>query len=120
MVARTLAEDTVIHGTPLKAGARFAILHSSANRDERVFPDPDTFDLGRDTTKMISFGRGPHHCLGASLARLEMTIALQEAAALFSGYDIDEAAARRVHSPHQRGFASLPTTVTHRTRPVRK
>jgi cytochrome P450 len=118
MVARTLTEDTAIHGTPLKAGARIAILPASANRDERVFPDPDRYDLDRDTAKLISFGRGPHHCLGGALARLEMKIALEEAGAVFSGYEIDLPNARRVHSPHQRGFASLPCSVTHRARPA--
>jgi cytochrome P450 len=118
MTARALTEDTVIHGTPLKAGARFAILPASANRDERVFPDPDTFDLDRDASKTISFGRGPHHCLGAALARIEMKVALEEAGALFSGYEIDLPNARRVHSPNQRGFASLPCAVTHRPRPA--
>jgi cytochrome P450 len=114
LTVRSLTEDTVIHGTPLKAGARIAILLGSANRDERVFADPDRFDLDRDTSKTISFGRGPHHCLGAPLARVEMRIALEEAGAVFSGYEIDDANARRVHSPNQRGFACLPCMVTHR------
>ena len=118
MTARTLTEDAVIHGTRLRAGARIVILPASANRDERVFPDPDEFYLDRDNSKLISFGRGPHHCLGAALARLEMTIALEEIGALFSGYEIDMPNARRVHSPHQRGFASLPCSVTHRARPA--
>jgi len=114
MTVRALTQDTVIHGTPLPAGARIAILLGSANRDERVFPDPDRYDLDRDTSKMISYGRGPHHCLGAPLARIEMAIALEEAGAVFSDYEIDVANVRRVHSPNQRGFASLPCAVTHR------
>jgi cytochrome P450 len=118
VTARKLTEDTVIHGTQLKAGARMAVLLGSANRDEAVFPDGDTYDLDRDTSKLISFGRGPHHCLGAALARIEMKVALEEAGALFSGYEIDAANARRVHSTNQRGFASLPCTVTRRPRPV--
>lgn len=118
MTVRALTEDFEIHGTRLRAGARIAILPASANRDERVFPDPDTFDLDRDTTKLISFGRGPHHCLGAALARLEMKISLEEAGRVFSGYEIDLANARRVHSPNQRGFASLPCSVTHRAHPI--
>jgi YD repeat-containing protein len=114
MVARTLTEETVLHGTRLPAGARVAILPASANRDERVFPDPDSYDLDRDTSKLISFGHGPHHCLGAALARLQMTVALEEIGAFVSSYEIDVARARRVHSPHQRGFASLPCEVAHR------
>lgn len=118
MVARRLTEDTFIHGTPLPAGSRIAILPACANRDWRVFPDPDSYDLDRDTSKLISFGHGPHHCLGAALARLEMRIALEEIANLVSGYEIDMARAYRVHSPHQRGFASLPCEVTFRSTPL--
>ncbi len=114
MTARTLTRDTVIHDTHLPAGARIAILPASGNRDETVFPDPDRYDLDRDTSKMVSFGYGPHHCLGAALARLEMTIALEEIGSVVSSYEIDVANARRVHSPHQRGFAALPCEVTHR------
>lgn len=114
MVARTLTEDTVVHGTPLRAGSRIAVLPASANRDERVFHDPDVYDLDHDTAKLISFGRGPHHCIGAALARLEMAIALEEVGRLVGDYEIDAAGLRRVHSPHQRGFASMPCHVTHR------
>jgi cytochrome P450 len=117
MTARTLTENTVIHGSQLPAGARVAILPASGNRDERVFPNPDRYDLDRDTSKLISFGHGPHHCIGSALARLEMRIALEEIGALVSGYEIDMANARRVHSPHQRGFASLPCAVSHRPKP---
>ncbi len=118
MVARTMTADLELHGTRLKAGSRVAILPASANRDQRVFPAPDVYDLDRDTSKTVSFGRGPHHCLGAALARLVMKVALEEIGALVDGYEIDIAKARRVHSPHQRGFASLPCSVTHRPRPV--
>ena len=114
MTARMLTRDTVIHGTPLPAGARIAILPASANRDEQVFPDPDRYDLDRDTSRMLSFGYGPHHCLGSALAKLEMAIALEEIGALVSGYEIDIANSRRVHSPHQRGFAALTCEVTRR------
>jgi cytochrome P450 len=114
MVARVLTEETVLHGIRVPAGARIAILPASANRDHRVFPDPDRFDLDRDTGRLISFGHGPHHCLGAALARLEMRIMLEEIAAAVSAYDVDEAGALRSHSPHQRGFLCLPCTLTFR------
>jgi len=118
MTARTVTADTVIHGIDLPAGSRVAILPAAGNRDGRVFPEPDRYDLDRDTSKLISFGHGPHHCLGAALARLEMRIALEEIGALVSEYEIDIANSRRVHSPHQRGFGSLPCAVTHRPKPL--
>lgn len=111
LTSRTLTEDIVLHDTPLPAGARIAILPGSANRDQRVFPDPDKYDLDRDTSKLMSFGHGLHHCIGSALAGLVMTIALEEIGALVSSYEIDIANAVRVHSPHQRGFASLPCEV---------
>ncbi|MBB2914112.1 hypothetical protein FHS43_005424 [Streptosporangium becharense] len=117
MTARLVTAETTIHGTTLPVGARVALLPASANRDERAFPDPDRYDLDRDTRKMISYGLGPHHCLGSALANLEMEIALDEIGRLVEDYELDTAGARRVHSPHQRGFASLPCRVLRRSRP---
>ncbi|MCX5252600.1 cytochrome P450 [Streptomyces canus] len=117
MVARTVTEDTVLHDVLLPEGSRVAVLPASGNRDRRVFSDPDRFDLDRDTSQLISFGHGPHYCLGAALAKLEIKIALEEIGARISDYDIDMTYARRVHSPHQRGYAVLPTSVTLRDKP---
>jgi len=114
MTARTLVRETELHGTRLPEGARVALLPASANRDDRVFADPDRFDLDRDTRNMIPFGSGPHHCLGAVLARLEIRIALEEIGSHVSGYDVDMTSALRVHSPHQRGFSALPCSVVRR------
>ena len=119
MMARTLTDETVLHGRRLPRNARVALLPASANRDPRAFVEPDTFALDRDTSKMISFGHGPHFCLGAALAQLEITVALEEAGRLVSAYEIDMDNARWIHSPHQRGFASLPCAVTRRPRPSR-
>ena len=118
MVARALTRETEIHGTRVPEGARVALLPGSANRDAAVFPDPDRFDLDRDTSAMISFGHGPHFCLGAALAQLEITVSLEEAGKLISDYDLDLDSARAIHSPHQRGWAKLPTVVTRRARPT--
>jgi cytochrome P450 len=119
MTSRTLTQDVVIHDTQLRAGERVVLLHASGNRDHRVFDDPDRFDIDRDNRKMLSFGAGPHHCLGNALATLEIRVILEEIASEISEYDIDIAAARRVHSAHQRGFASLPCTVVRRRRQPR-
>jgi cytochrome P450 len=116
MTAREVTEDTVLHGTLVPAGARIAVLPASANRDPRAFADPDTFLLNRDTSKELSFGHGPHFCPGAALARLEIIIALEEIGALVSQYEADPGLVRWVHSPHQRGIAALPCSVTVRPR----
>ena len=114
MLLRVVTGDFELLGTTVHDGERVLLLVGSANRDAEVFPDPDRYDLDRDTTKLISFGGGRHFCLGASLARLEARIMLEELVGRVADYDIDTAGARRVHSINVRGFASLPTTVTPR------
>ena len=111
MLARTLTEDVSLYGEVVPAGDRVLLLAGSANRDDRVFPEPDRYDLERDTSALVSFGIGRHFCLGAPLARLEARIALGELVALVSDYDIDPDGIKRVHSINVRGLAALPTTV---------
>jgi cytochrome P450 len=111
MVARTAAADLEFDGQRISAGDRVLLLIGSANRDEGVFPDAGTYDVERETGSSIAFGAGPHFCLGASLARLEARVALEELVSRVATYDVDADSARRVHSLNVRGFASLPTTV---------
>ncbi len=115
VLARTATEDIEVAGGVIPDGGRVLLLVGSANRDAEVFPDGDRYDLDRDTTAMASFGVGRHFCLGASLARLEAQVCLDELIAAVADYDIDEAGARRVHSVNVRGFATLPTTLERRT-----
>jgi cytochrome P450 len=110
-LARTVTTDFTAHGQTVPAGHRMLLLIGAANRDPAVFPDPDTYDLGRDTSSSISFGAGRHYCLGANLARLEAGVALTEFARQVRRFDVDEPRAERVHSANVRGFARLPVTV---------
>lgn len=112
-IVRTATEDVALHGGLIPAGGRVLLLLGSANRDPRAFDDPDRFDLDRShDVQLASFGVGRHFCLGASLARLEARVTLEELVARVADYDIDEAGARRVHSANVRGFATLPTAVS--------
>ncbi|MDN3358601.1 cytochrome P450 [Actinomadura sp. DC4] len=111
-LARTVTRDTSLHGRTIRAGERVLLLVGSANRDPRTFPDPDVYDLDRDTTSLISFGAGRHYCLGANLARLEARLALTEFVTRVRSYDVDEDNAVRVHSVNVRGFAALPISVS--------
>ncbi|HKD67421.1 MAG TPA: cytochrome P450 [Candidatus Binataceae bacterium] len=77
-IMRTAKRDVVMHGQRIRAGERVVIWNASANRDERVFPDPDRFDVGRAPNEHLAFGYGEHYCLGANLARLEAKVIIEE------------------------------------------
>src|SRR5205823_1936953 len=112
------AKDTEFYGQNVPAGERNVLLVGSANHDSRAYPDPDVYDLDRDTTALISFGGGRHFCLGANLARLEARVALTEFVTKVGSYEVDQARAVRVHSVNVRGFAALPTAVSPRPSPA--
>ena len=70
---RTATRDVVLGGQPIAAGEKVVVFYASANRDETVFSDPDTFDIGRSPNEHVAFGGGGvHYCLGANLARVEI------------------------------------------------
>lgn len=111
LLARVTLTDVELHGGVIPTGDRVVFLVGSANRDPDVFDAPDRYDIGRDTSQVVSFGLGRHFCMGASLARLEARVALDEWVKRFGSYDVDADRVRRVHSANVRGFASLPTTL---------
>ena len=113
MLARVTLEDCEFYGQSIPKGDRVLLLAGSANRDGRAFADPDRYDLDRDreSVGVASFGVGRHFCLGASLARMEARIVLEELVKRVSDYEIDPAGTRRVHSVNVRGFETLPTIV---------
>jgi cytochrome P450 len=76
---RTATRDTEIGGQKIAAGEKLVLFYSSANRDERAFPEPFRFDIGRTPNEHVGFGGpGPHYCLGAHLARREITIMFRQ------------------------------------------
>lgn len=112
MVARSAAVDVPLEHGVIPAGSKVLLLIGSANRDDSIFVDGDSYDIERpDKNALASFGGGVHFCLGAHLARLEAVIALREFAARVREYSIGESGIERVHSTNVRGFAKLPVTV---------
>jgi cytochrome P450 len=75
-ITRLAVRDTVLSGVPIPAGSTVMLMLAAANRDETRWPDPDRFDILRESKVHISFGQGPHICLGMHLARAEMRVAL--------------------------------------------
>lgn len=108
---RVLTDDVTLHGQTIPKGARVLLLTGSANRDERAYPDPDRFDIERGEHVALGFGHGVHFCLGASLARLESRIAIEEFSRRFPAYKVDEAGVERVHMSNVHGFKRVPVTV---------
>jgi len=89
---RTATRDVEMHGKVIKAGQMVGLQYPAANRDPRHFKDPYKFDITRDfTTKHISFGYGSHFCLGASLARMELRVALEEFVSRIKNLRLDPA-----------------------------
>lgn len=109
-LSRTLRQDVTLYDTILAEGDSVLLLYGSANRDERVFPDPDRFDLDRAAGKQLAFGHGIHFCLGAALARLEARIAFAGLLRRVPDWQVDPSRTARLTSGPIRGYASLPVT----------
>jgi len=76
---RTVVRDTTLGGQKLREGDRMLLLYPSGNRDASEFRDPERFDITRDPNRHVAFGGfGTHHCLGATLARLELRVLFEE------------------------------------------
>ncbi|MGA4862611.1 cytochrome P450 [Streptomyces lavendulocolor] len=104
---RTAAEDHVLHGRRVRRGDKVVVFHASANHDERVFPDPHRLDLGRSPNPHVSFGDGPHVCLGAHFARLQLLVLHEEVLRALPPYET-AAPPRRLVSHFINGLKSLP------------
>jgi cholest-4-en-3-one 26-monooxygenase len=108
---RTAERDVELGGRPIRAGDKVVVWYVSANRDERVFPAPERFDVGRTPNDHLSFGFGPHFCLGAALARLEIQIFFEELLRRLP--DIAPAGpAVRMRGNHIAGIKHLPVRFT--------
>lgn len=77
-MSRTVTRDVEIHGETMREGDQLILMYPSANRDPAAFDDPDRFDVRRDPNPHLAFGFGPHFCMGASLARLELKVMFTE------------------------------------------
>jgi cytochrome P450 len=106
--ARYVAHDVEHQGQTIAEGSIMLLLNGSGNRDDRQFPDGDTFDIHRTITHHLSFGYGLHFCLGAALARLEGRVALDEVLNRFPSWDVDWDNAQQARTSTVRGWESLP------------
>ncbi|MBW2268724.1 MAG: cytochrome P450 [Deltaproteobacteria bacterium] len=107
-LSRVTTRDVEFMGEKIEEGSRIHMLFAAANRDEEIFSEPDTIRPERSPNPHLAFGLGVHFCLGSSLARLELRIALQELLARFPNYDLVRERWERLESDAARGFARLP------------
>jgi cytochrome P450 len=109
--ARYVTRDVELHGTRVPEGSTMLLLNGSANRDEREFENADRFDVKRKEVQHLSFGHGIHFCLGASLARLEGGVALEEILARWPEWEIDHDGAEMARTSTVRGWKRLPARI---------
>lgn len=107
-LTRTTTTDVEIRGHTIGAGEKVMLLLAAANRDPRVFEDADRFDIHRVGRKHIAFGSGIHFCMGASLARLEARVALEELLCRFPEYSLTAGTLFYFNTPSIRGPKALP------------
>jgi cytochrome P450 len=88
-VPRLVKQDVECEGAAIKRGERVTLFYPMANLDEAEFSDPDAFDLGRENKVHLTFGGGPHRCLGSHLARIELQTLYEEMAARLPTFRVD-------------------------------
>ncbi len=109
---RTAARDTELRGVPIAAGDKVVIYYASANRDEDVFADPHTFDVGRTPNDHLAFGGGGvHYCLGASLARAEIRAMMRQLVGRLPDLEL-AGPVDRLHSDFVNGIKTMPVRFT--------
>jgi cytochrome P450 len=110
-VARYVTKDVEYHGQTVPEGSVMLMLNGSGNRDDRKFPDGDSFQADRNPKGHLSFGFGLHFCLGAALARLEGRVALEEVLKRFPDWTAKLDEARLSPTSTVRGWEQMPVTV---------
>jgi cytochrome P450 len=111
-LSRTTTRRVELHGSHIPARSKVHLLYGSANRDDREFgPSVDDLDVTRTFRRMLAFGNGPHHCIGAAAARLQARVALEELLSVAPEFDADPMRGRLAPGPFVRRYQSLPVSV---------
>jgi cytochrome P450 len=112
-IGRIASEDTMIRDTPIAAGDVVTLWTVSANRDEEIFDDPYTFDISRKPNRHLTFGRGPHACLGAQIERMGLKSMLRALRAHVSEMELT-GPPERLKSTFLQGARKIPVRLTAR------
>jgi cytochrome P450 len=109
--ARWTTKDVTMHGVTMPAGSKVVLLTGSAGRDERKYPNPDILDVHRKVDLHMTLGYGIHFCLGASLARMEARMGLEETLKRWPEWKVDYDNAVPLYTSTVRGYFNLPIFV---------
>jgi cytochrome P450 len=109
---RSVTRETTLGGVALRPGDQLLLVLAGANRDGAEFADPSALDLRRTPNRHLSFGAGPHRCLGSHLARVELTIAFEELYRRLPDCRVDPDRPTVAHPSQVRGIAQLPIIFT--------
>jgi cytochrome P450 len=107
---RVVERPVEFAGTQMTEGQAIMFLYHSGNHDEREFDDPDKFDILRRPPRIMSFGYGPHSCLGINVARLEARVCLEELLRRIPDYEVDLDGSERLLTEFVQGYWKLPIT----------
>jgi cytochrome P450 len=107
---RVSTRPLTYHGEEIPEGSIVLLVNGAANRDPRVFAEPERYVADRPIERQVAFGHGIHFCLGAPLARMETRIALEELITRFPAYEVDRSGIERFHSSNVRGLSRVPFT----------
>ena len=109
-LCRVVTKEIDFHGKTLKPGQPILFLYPSGNHDEREFENPDVFDIHRKPPRILSFGYGPHSCIGINVARLEARVCAEETLRAVPEYALDLDNAERLVTDFVQGYAKFPIT----------
>jgi cytochrome P450 len=109
---RWVERDVELHGVTIPADSRVVLLTGAASHDDRVFEEPELFDIHRDISRNLALGWGIHLCLGQALARLETRVAIEELLAVAPDYELVDDGVARAPSGQVRGHEHLPIAIT--------
>ena len=104
---RVTMRDVELHGKKVPEGSRILAINGAANRDERVFNEPDVYAVDRKIIQTMTFGQGAHNCLGSALSRLEGRVVLEEMLKRFPTWDLDLERSEMKHTSTVRGWDKL-------------
>ncbi len=114
-MARIATEDTTLGDREVKAGERVMLTFPAANRDPEIFEDPEEVIIDRQRNRHIAFGSGIHRCAGSNLARMEMTVAIEEFLKMIPEFELEDPDAVTWAGGQVRGPRHLPVTFPNRT-----